>query len=260
MKKIMKNNIFGFILCGLIFGGIVYAATLYKASDVSYTPTDESWEVSNVNDAINSLYNMKKELDNIKGLGDATASQILSGKKAMVKGNTITGTMTNRGAVTNTLNAGGSYTIPAGYHNGSGKVSCNYGDSVSFINPTLPFEVTGSMMGYSITGITVSTNSALYGTTAINFDNVSSIYVSCTNRGDASSSPVFYIAITDEILTTKEQIKANAVWSATQWGNYATTDTIDVKNKYTGYKYISLAIDPGYAYSYTGYWNSIKLQ
>ena len=51
---------------------------------------------------------------------NATAAQILNGKIAYVKGNRITGTMANRGAVTQTLNAGGSYTIPAGYHNGSG--------------------------------------------------------------------------------------------------------------------------------------------
>ena len=57
------------------------------------------------------------------GDGDATANQILSGRTAWVKGQKVTGTMPNRGAVTQTLNAGGSYTIPAGYHNGSGKVT-----------------------------------------------------------------------------------------------------------------------------------------
>ena len=36
-----------------------------------------------------------------------------------------TGGMTNRGAVSQALNAGGSYTIPAGYHNGAGKVTAN---------------------------------------------------------------------------------------------------------------------------------------
>ncbi|MGM9834595.1 MAG: hypothetical protein ACI31M_02295, partial [Bacilli bacterium] len=40
-----------------------------------------------------------------------------------VNGTLITGTMADNGAVTSTLNAGGSYTIPAGYHNGSGKVT-----------------------------------------------------------------------------------------------------------------------------------------
>ena len=33
--------------------------------------------------------------------------------------------MTNNGAKTASLNCGGSYTIPAGYHNGSGKVTAN---------------------------------------------------------------------------------------------------------------------------------------
>lgn len=56
--------------------------------------------------------------------GDATAAQILSGKKAYVDGSLITGTMTNRGAVAGSIStSGGSYTIPAGYHNGSGKVT-----------------------------------------------------------------------------------------------------------------------------------------
>lgn len=54
----------------------------------------------------------------------ATSTTILSGKKAYVDGLLITGTMTNNGAVApGALGAGGSYTIPAGYHNGSGKVT-----------------------------------------------------------------------------------------------------------------------------------------
>ena len=57
--------------------------------------------------------------------GTAAASEILSGETAWVNGTKITGTMTNQGAKTASLNAGGSYTIPAGYHNGSGKVTAN---------------------------------------------------------------------------------------------------------------------------------------
>ena len=56
---------------------------------------------------------------------NATASDILSGKTAYVKGSKITGSMTNIGAVKKSLNCGGSYTIPSGYHNGSGKVTAN---------------------------------------------------------------------------------------------------------------------------------------
>lgn len=57
--------------------------------------------------------------------GTAADSQVLSGQTyyntdAKAK---RTGSMANRGAVNQELNAGGSYTIPAGYHNGSGKVT-----------------------------------------------------------------------------------------------------------------------------------------
>ena len=55
---------------------------------------------------------------------DATAAQILSGKIAYVAGAKITGSMADNGAVTQSLTTtGASYTIPAGYHNGSGKVT-----------------------------------------------------------------------------------------------------------------------------------------
>ena len=57
--------------------------------------------------------------------GTAIAGDILSGKTAYVNGNKVTGTMVNQGAKTATLNAGQSYTIPAGYHNGQGKITAN---------------------------------------------------------------------------------------------------------------------------------------
>ena len=57
----------------------------------------------------------------------AVASQILSGYTAYAKGQKVTGSMVNRGAVKQTISPGGSYTIPAGYHNGSGKVTASKG-------------------------------------------------------------------------------------------------------------------------------------
>ena len=56
------------------------------------------------------------------GLGQAiglTASSIWSQIVEKIKA------VVNRGAINQTLNAGGSYTIPQGYHNGSGKVTAN---------------------------------------------------------------------------------------------------------------------------------------
>lgn len=55
----------------------------------------------------------------------AAASEILSGKTAYVQGSKVTGSMTNRGAVFQSISPGGSYTIPQGYHNGSGTVSAS---------------------------------------------------------------------------------------------------------------------------------------
>ena len=57
--KIIKNNvkfITGFILGAIIFGGGVYAATLIDSKDVTYTPSDNNFDVSNVESALNELY------------------------------------------------------------------------------------------------------------------------------------------------------------------------------------------------------------
>ena len=59
--------------------------------------------------------------------GNAADSQVLEGKtyystNAKVK---RTGGAKNRGAVSASLNCGGSYTIPDGFHNGSGKITAN---------------------------------------------------------------------------------------------------------------------------------------
>lgn len=56
--------------------------------------------------------------------GNASAANVLYGKTFYSNSYTKhTGSMTNQGAKTATLNPGGSYTIPAGYHNGNGKVT-----------------------------------------------------------------------------------------------------------------------------------------
>ena len=53
----------------------------------------------------------------------ATESEILLNKTAYVRGNKITGKMPNNGAVTGTINTkAGKYTVPQGYHDGSGSV------------------------------------------------------------------------------------------------------------------------------------------
>lgn len=71
----------------------------------------------------------------IRNGGNATAGQILSGRTAIVNKATVTGTMANRGAWTGSGTPSGNnntnVTIPAGYHNGSGYVTCVGGTSYS---------------------------------------------------------------------------------------------------------------------------------
>lgn len=53
----------------------------------------------------------------------ATDAEIISGKIAYVRGNKVTGKMKNNGAVSGTISTKtGKYTVPQGYHDGSGTV------------------------------------------------------------------------------------------------------------------------------------------
>lgn len=53
--------------------------------------------------------------------GDALAADVLTGKTfSNADGVGLSGSMPNNGAVSQTIAAGASYTIPEGYHNGSG--------------------------------------------------------------------------------------------------------------------------------------------
>lgn len=64
----------------------------------------------------------------------ATAAEILKGKVAYNKGNRITGSMNNNGAVSGTISTkAGAYTVPQGYHDGSGKVQISAAEQAKLI-------------------------------------------------------------------------------------------------------------------------------
>ena len=57
MKKInIKSFIIGIFIGVLISSGVVYAATLIDSKDVTYTPSDNEFDASNVETALNELY------------------------------------------------------------------------------------------------------------------------------------------------------------------------------------------------------------
>lgn len=86
---------------------------------------------------------------------DATAgaAEILSGKTAYVKGSKVTGTMKNNGAATGTIKTvAGSYSIPVGYHDGSGKVTIDATEQTKLVAKNIRqgvtvLGVTGTMSG-----------------------------------------------------------------------------------------------------------------
>jgi hypothetical protein len=86
---------------------------------------------------------------------DATVAvaEILTGKTAYVNGVKLTGTMKNNGAVTGTISTKDeSYTIPIGYHDGSGKVAISSTEQAKIIATNIRsgvkiLGVTGTMSG-----------------------------------------------------------------------------------------------------------------
>lgn len=83
----------------------------------------------------------------------AAASEILETKTAYVDGAKVTGSMPNRGAVTGTITTkAGQYTIPQGYHDGSGKVGISSTEQAKIIAGNIKsgvtiLGVTGTMTG-----------------------------------------------------------------------------------------------------------------
>ena len=101
---------------------------------------------------------------------DAVAANLLSGKKAHSISNgtavAITGTMTNNGAVSKTLDAttnNQSYTVPAGYHNGSGTVSITL--ETKSATPTTSSQNITPTSGKVLSKVTVNAIPAKYGDT-----------------------------------------------------------------------------------------------
>ena len=194
MKK--KYVIVGTIM--LLIGMVgVNAATSVPSNGVLYSNSNSS--VTTVEGALNELYT---NYNNLLSKGDASASNILTGKKVLVKGKEVTGTMANNGSVSKSLAAGGSYTIPAGYHDGTGKVTANslasqtsatataaqiLSGKTAYVNGS---KVTGTMTnkaGTTVKARAVSSddnNTYLTIPTAGYYDQNSKIYIESSNFGN----------------------------------------------------------------------------
>lgn len=97
---------------------------------------------------------------------DAVAGDVLAGKIIVTDTGEVEGTMTNNGAVSKTLDAttnNQSYTVPAGYHNGSGKVSITLETKTA--TPTTSTQNITPTSGKVLSKVTVNPIPANYGNT-----------------------------------------------------------------------------------------------
>lgn len=99
------------------------------------------------------IINGSCEFDVDSSEATATAPEVLSGKTFAKGGEVLTGSMKNNGAVTGTITTkAGQYTVPQGYHDGSGKVSISSTEQAKLIPANIREGVTilgvnGSMSG-----------------------------------------------------------------------------------------------------------------
>ena len=155
--------------------------------------------------------------------GTAAVGNVLTGKtfNSATAGVKQTGTMPNNGAVSQALNCGGSYTIPAGYHNGSGKVSANNLSSQTQAD-AVPFNIlsgktawingvkqTGTMPNYDASSVLASAKS----------QTDTQLFLTIPNKGYYSNSSKVYINLT-EATTSITDITANLKYDSSFGGNY----------------------------------------
>ena len=141
MKKITIGIIIGIIISCTVG---VLASTIVPSTIVTY-------QDKTLNTALDELYD---SVNLLKTRGDAEASQILTGKKAIVKGIEITGTMANRGNLNWTPSTGTSYTVPSGYYSGgtlnsSGAYNTGYSAGVSAADNRANANSTNYKTGYN---------------------------------------------------------------------------------------------------------------
>ncbi len=122
---------------------------------------------------------------------DVTSADVLSGKQFHgADGESATGSMNNRGAVSGTIaTKAGTYSIPAGYHNGSGSVGISSTEQAKIIAGNIKSGVTilGVQGTYTGEGISLQSKSVSYTPSATaqtatvtadpNYDGLSSVAV-----------------------------------------------------------------------------------
>ena len=203
-----------------------------------------------------------------KGAGNAAVSDVLASKTfstATLSG--ATGTMVNRGAWGSTIGINGSVTIPAGYHNGSGKITQSIATQGALTYTPSTSVQTAAVSGKYMTGnITINAIPSTYYApgSAVNFFNAGSYGPLAT--GGAKVYTKFYRQSSGLKKTMREYIIEDGYGStATNSGGklscyYGTNDcpysyvynyefSIVFRNKFPTSKYSKVVADGNYTLS-----------
>lgn len=127
----------------------------------------------------------------------ANVAEILATKTAHARGSLLTGTMTNNGSVTGTISSKEEqYTIPNGYHDGSGKVSIDSTEQAKIIAGNIKsgvviLGVTGTYTGRSISAQTKTATPTTSQQTILpdtNYDYLSQVTINAIPYEEQSNS------------------------------------------------------------------------
>lgn len=132
------------------------------------TPADLALGVT-AHDASGETITGTSTKDSNTSADTALVGEILSGKTAHARGTLLTGTMPNNGAVSgNITTKAQEYSVPQGYHDGSGKVKIDTTEQSKIIASNIKDGVTilGVLGTYTGEGVTAQTKSVTPYTTA----------------------------------------------------------------------------------------------
>ena len=128
---------------------------------------------------------------------NAAASEILYGRTAYVNKNKITGEMPNNGAVAGVISTkAGTYTVPAGYHNGLGSVGIDSTEQAKIIASNIKsgveiLGVEGTYSGESVSATSVNITPYLTSQTVLppsGYDYISQVNVAAITITESDNS------------------------------------------------------------------------